>query len=60
MWDVLPVWIQEKLANVVYYQSTNRMPHHLDLRLIQQLLEVGVRLCVKIGLCNELFGKQQE
>ena len=60
MRDVLPVWIQEKVANVVHYQSTNRMLHHLDLRLIQQLLVVGVLLCVKIGLCNERFGKQQE
>ena len=43
MRDVLPVWTQEKVANEVHYQSTNRMLHHLDLyqaQKIQQMHEV--------------------
>ena len=44
MRDVPSLWFQEKVANVVHYQSTNWMPHHLDLyqalKRMQQMHEV--------------------
>ena len=58
MRDVLPVWIREIHQRSALTSPPNWMLHYLDL-LSTGAARGSVLLCVKIGLCNELFGKQQ-